>query len=233
MKTLLKLALLIVTASLIWGGLLSAQPGPQSGDVMTVIKRELQRRGARFGELKLDVIGSVSETLEVARIEYDPVHAKNYFQLRDSHKHAFEVGVSGSILFPALVAAHDIAASEELSANAAAVEYRPLTALASPSIEELAGRYARRKIAAGEVLRPEMFSQALSLSGAAAFATALVVAGRPATLTVQGVGFVLSRQVAPLDSGGEGQAVRVRAPDSNHIFKAVVVGRDQLKGEQQ
>jgi flagella basal body P-ring formation protein FlgA len=199
-----------------------------SPDITALLKAELQRRGAKFDDLRVDpVTGPIGEGLEITRIEYDPVHSKTYFQIRDSRKHSFEVGVAGSILFPTLIASRELAAGAEVGAGDFTVDYRPLSAMASPSADDLAGRHAQRKIAAGEVLRPEMFSQA------AVSATALVQPGRPATLKVQGPGFTLERQVIPLDAGGAGQTVRVRAPDTNSIFKAIVVGRDQLKGEQQ
>src|ERR1019366_3217198 len=114
----------------------------------------------------------------------------------------------------------------EVGAGDFTVDYRPLSAMTSPSADDLNGRHAHRKIAAGEVLRPEMFSSA------AVSATALVQPGRPATLMVQGPGFILEPQVIPLDAGGAGQTVRVRATETNFVFKAVVVDRDQLKGEQ-
>jgi flagella basal body P-ring formation protein FlgA len=69
-------------------------------------------------------------------------------------------------------------------------------------------------------------------SSAAVSSSALVQPGRPAILKVQGPGFLLERQVIPLDAGSAGQTIRVRAPDTNRIFKAIVVDRDQLKGEQ-
>jgi flagella basal body P-ring formation protein FlgA len=172
------------------------------------------------------VTSTLGEGLEVTHIEYDPVHSKTYFQIRDNHKRSFEVGVSGSILFPTLIASRELAAGTEAGAGDFTVDYRPLSAMASPSAEDLAGRQARRKIAAGEVLRPEMFSLA------AVSAMALVQPGRPATLKVNGPGFMLSRQVIPLDAGSAGQTVRVRATETNLIFKAIVVDRDQLKEEQ-
>jgi flagella basal body P-ring formation protein FlgA len=197
-------------------------------DITALLQAELQRRGARFENLQVDpVTGFIGEGLEVTRIQYDPVHSKTYFLIRDSHKRSFEVGVAGSILFPTLIASRELAVGVEVDAGDFTVDYRPLSAMASPSVDDLAGRHAQRKIAAGEVLRPEMFSQAV------VSAIALVQPGRPATLKVQGPGFTLERQVIPLDAGGAGQTVRVRAPDTNLIFKAVVVDRDQLKGESQ
>jgi flagella basal body P-ring formation protein FlgA len=209
-------------------------------DITAVLKAELQKRGAKFDNLQVDPFnGPIGEGLEVTRIQYDPVHSKTYFQIRDSHKRTFEVGAAGSILFPTLIASHELAVGAEVSASDFTVDYRPLSAMASPSPDDLAGRHAQRKIAAGEMLRPEMFTQACAIQAncasrfAAVSATALVQPGRPAILKVEGPGFVLERQVIPLDAGAAGQTIRVRAPETNRIFKAVVVDRDQLKGEQQ
>jgi flagella basal body P-ring formation protein FlgA len=222
MKRYLQFALILV-----WGTVLFAAPP----DLTALLKGELERRGAHFDNLQVDpVAATYGEGLEVTHIQYDPVHSKTYFQIRDNHKHSFEVGVSGSILFPTLTARHELAAGAEVSEGDVIVDYRPLSAMASPSPADLAGRHAQRKIAAGEVLRPEMFS--LAAVSATALALQLVQPGRPATLKVQGPGFILERQVIPLDAGGAGQTIRVRAPDTNRVFKAVVVDRDQLKGEQ-
>jgi flagellar basal body P-ring formation protein FlgA len=210
--------------------LLCAALHAASPDIPALLKSELQRRGAKFDELHVDAVTAVfGDGLEVTQIQYDPVHAKTYFQLRDNRKHSFEVGVTGSILFPTLISSHELAAGIEVGAADFTVDYRPLSAVASPSAEDLAGRQTRRKIAAGEALRPEMFSTGAATNGIAA----LVQPGRPATMKVQGPGYVLSRQVIPLDAGGAGQTVRVRAPETNRIVKAVVVDRDQLKGEPQ
>jgi flagella basal body P-ring formation protein FlgA len=206
-----------VALILVWGTVLIAAPP----DITALLKGELQKRGARFDNLQVDAVTTTyGEGLEVTRIQYDPVHAKTYFQIRDSHKHSFEVGVSGSILFPTLIASRELAAGTEVGDGDFTVGYRPLSAMASPSPTDLAGRHAQRKIAAGEVLRPEMFSTACAIQAncasrfAAVSATALVQPlvqpGRPASLTVQGPGFVLSRQVIPLEAGSVGQTIRVR-----------------------
>lgn len=196
----------------------------------TFLKTELARRGARYSSIQVDPVPAVGiDGLEITQIQYDPVHAKTYFRIRDNQKHSFEVGVSGSILFPILVADHELEASAEVSASDFRVDYRPLSSLVSPSAEELAGRKTRRRIAAGEVVRPEMFSVRSSHT----LTRSLVQAGRTAVLLYEGPGFTVSRKVIPVDSGDMGQSIRVHAPDSDKVFRATVVDRDKLKGEQQ
>jgi flagella basal body P-ring formation protein FlgA len=221
MKRFLQLAAILTLAAAL-----------HAADITALLIGELQKRGAKFDNLQVDAVkATYGDGLEVTSIQYDPVHAKTYFRIRDSHKHSFEVGVSGSILFPTLIASRELAAGTEVGDGDFTVDYRPLSAMASPSPTDLAGRHAQRKIAAGEMLRPEMFS--LAAVSATALAQPLVQPGRPASLTVQGPGFVLSRQVIPLEAGSVGQTIRVREPETNRVFKAVVVDRDQLKGEQQ
>src|ERR1035438_5436125 len=85
-----------------------------AADITALLIGELQKRGAKFENLQVDAVkATYGDGLEVTSIQYDPVHAKTYFRIRDSHKHSFEVGVSGSILFPTLIASRELATGTE------------------------------------------------------------------------------------------------------------------------
>jgi flagella basal body P-ring formation protein FlgA len=201
-------------------------------DVPAFLKEELTRRGARFSDLEISAQAISGEgDFEITQISYDPVHSKTYFQLRDSHKHSYEVGVIGKILFPTLMASHELTSGATASASDFGIDYRPFSTLVSPTAADLAGRTTRRKIAAGEAVRPEMFTGINASTGLAR--TLLVEPGRLATLTVAGPGFSVSTAVIPMDAGISGQTVRVKTKENGRILKAVVVDRDLLKGEGQ
>jgi flagella basal body P-ring formation protein FlgA len=201
--------------------------GP-SPNVESFLRAELAKRGARFNAINVTVppfVPATLEAFEITQIQYDPVHLKTYFRVRagasnDPLKHTFDVAVSGPILFPALIAGHDMAFGSEAAASDFSIDYRPPSALTTPSGEELAGRKTRRKILAGEVIHPEMFTPVV-----------WVEAGRTAKFVISGDGFALSMPVVPLEAGAPGQSIRVRALETGRIFKAIVAGRDQLKGD--
>jgi len=213
----------MTTAILI--SLLLAAAAP-STTVESYLRAELVRRGARFDAIEVAVPYFVtatrrdtSESFEIKQIQYDPVHLKTYFRMR-AGRSTFDVAVSGPILFPALIAGHDMAVGSEAAASDFSIDYRPPSGLTLPTAAEMTGRKARRKILAGELIHTEMFSPVV-----------WVEAGRAAKFIIAGDGFQLSMQVMPLEGGVEGQSIRVRAPETGRIFKAIVAGRDQVKGD--
>ncbi len=195
-------------------------------NVEGLIRAELDKLGAKFTDIQITappVLPMASEHFEITQVTYDPVHLKTYLRLRatdDPRKRSFEAGITGTILFPTLVAARQM----ELAATARIadfeVAFRPFQALAMINPEDLAGRKTRRRILPGEIVRSEMFS---TLS--------VVEAGRTAKFVIGGEGFSLSMPVLPLEGGALGQTIRVRAPETGRIFKAVVSGPDQVRGE--
>lgn len=198
---------------------------PSTG-VESFLRDELVKRGARFEAIEVVIprfAPQSAQSLEITQIQYDPVHRKTYFRLRvvlssDACKRTFDVAVSGPILFPALIAGHDMAFGLEAAASDFIIDYRPPASLGPPVAQELAGRKTRRKILAGEVIHSEMFT-----------APAWVEAGRTANFMIDGEGFSLSMPVTPLEGGAPGQSIRVRAPETGRVFQAVVSGRDQVK----
>jgi len=190
--------------------------------VESFLRAELVKRGAKFDAIEVAVppfVTAAAENFEITQIQYDPVHLKTYFRMR-AGKRTFDVAVSGPILFPALIAGHDMAFGSEAAASDFNIDYRPPSGLATPTAEDMSGRKARRKILSGEVIRPEMFSPVV-----------WVEAGRSAKFLIKGDGFLLSMPVVPLEAGVPGQSIRVRAPETGRIFKAIVTGRDQVKGD--
>jgi hypothetical protein len=57
----------------------------------------------------------------------------------------------------------------------------------------------------------------------------LVAAGKPAKLVVETATLRMTALVTPLESGVQGQIIRVRNQDTDRVLKAAVVGRDLLQ----
>jgi hypothetical protein len=62
-------------------------------------------------------------------------------------------------------------------------------------------------------------------------ATILITRGKPAKLVVETQTMRMTAMVTPLESGAEGQVIRVRNLDTQRVFKAEVVGEGLLKAE--
>lgn len=162
--------------------------------------------------------------LRVMSIEYDALHEETQLRLwtaREPQLLPFYVSLHGRINLPALAAGRQA----------------PVQQVTTPGPRSEALARPRRSQAGS--FRPSLFEPVSPLAsetrrtrrGRMSAVEALVKAGTPAKLYFNGTGFRIETEVIPLESGAEGQVIKVRRQDNHRLLTGQVVGPGLLQAD--
>lgn len=166
--------------------------------------------------LPLPIYARADESMAVDAIEQDASGRELRFRirfLREPQRPAFFVMAPVQVNLPVLVATRSLRAGETIEAG----DLRAVNPRDQLDAQKLVGFKLRLNAPAGTAVPRTLLTPA-----------PLVVAGRPATMTLRGNGYTLTSTVIALQSAAMGQIVTVRNPRTRAIAEARVAGRGQV-----